>query len=240
MILEDRVQRLLDADFHLRQGAGQGINGQADACIMQAVDWIAGGCGKTDAPDCADSVISRFCIRLNDAPRFSQWRDELKPFARLIVGTNGSLALTRKRAFMASDWALRTIAPMAFDFWSEIDPKRADDARAWAKKLRDLAPVVDKASAQAGRETAREARDTAKAAGAVAYAAANAAADAAADAADTANAYAAYAADYADYAAAYAAANAARSKADAFSRAMWDESLRFLQQLIDAKLEVAA
>ena len=80
-IVEERLARLLSPDVKLRSGKGAGANGTVDLCIMQAVDWLAGRDGKSDAPPCADPVITRFCIRLNDTSRFAEWRDELKPFA---------------------------------------------------------------------------------------------------------------------------------------------------------------
>jgi len=63
MILEDRLARLLAPEIHLCSGKGAGANGAVDVCIMQAVDWIAGGEGKSDAPECADPIITRFCQR---------------------------------------------------------------------------------------------------------------------------------------------------------------------------------
>ena len=47
-IIQDRLERFLKEDVHLRSGSGTGINGSFDACIMQAVGWLAGGDGKTE------------------------------------------------------------------------------------------------------------------------------------------------------------------------------------------------
>jgi hypothetical protein len=222
-----RVERLLK-EVHLRSGSGSGINSKADACIMQAVDWLAGGDGKTDAPRCADPAIRGFCIRLNDAPVFSQWRDELKPYAARIVYTNMGKKFTVTRLFMCADWAIRRIVPLAFDYWAETTKVGANHIKAadWAAKLRACAPIVDDASAKAGRAAAKDA-----------YAAAAAAADAAAAAAAAAAAYsAADAAAYADADAdadADAAADAdASADAGGFRRSMWDESLKLLDRLI--------
>ena len=69
--------------------------------MVQAADWIAGGNGKSDAPACVDPAIRKFCIKLNDASRFAQWRDELKPYIPRLVGTNQGAAATKTRlAFM--------------------------------------------------------------------------------------------------------------------------------------------
>jgi len=224
----DRLVRF--AEVHLRSGQGTGGNGTVDVCFMQAVDWLTGGTGKTDAPECVDPTIRAFGIRLNDAARFADYRDELKAYAVRVVGTKTTAAVTKQRAFMCADWAVRTIAPMAFDHWSS--PKNAKKAKEWAAKLRAVAPITDKASAEVGRQVAREAR----AANADAYAAYAAAADAAyAAAADAAYAAAAYAA----YAAA-AAAYAARSKSKDFSRQLWCESLAFLDRLVAVTEAVSA
>ena len=157
MLLEDRLARLLDPKFHLRAGSGRGINSEVDACMMQAVHWLAGGDGTRSIPECADRTIAQFCIRLNDASGFAEWRDELKPFVPRIVGTAGSRALSRRRAFMCADWAVRTITPLAFEFWAQTMPTHKDTAREWAQRLRNLARIVDAKTADAARSLAREA-----------------------------------------------------------------------------------
>ena len=220
-ILPDRLEKI--ADLHLVKGGGSIETGP---CIMNVANWLAGGPGNVDSHPCVDPGIARFVIRLNDANGFSQWRDELKPFASKVLNTAGDLDLQRKRAYMCADWAIRTIAPMAFDFWGDAVPAKAEEAKKWAAKLRAVEPVVDEQSARAGLEVAREGRDAAYAA----YAADAAAADAA-DAADAAYAaayaaadaaYAAYAAAdaaYAAYAAAYAADAAYAAAAAAYAAA---------------------
>ena len=50
-ISEERLARFMSPDAHLRSGTGNGVNGTFDACAMQAADWLAGGLGKTDAPE---------------------------------------------------------------------------------------------------------------------------------------------------------------------------------------------
>jgi hypothetical protein len=251
-----RVERIL-AEANLRVGSGNGVNGKIDVCVMQAVDYITGGDGISDHPECADLVISEFCIRLNDAPRFAKWRDELKPYIVRIAGTKADEATSRKRAYMCADWAIRTIAPHAFGFWADVVPARRVEALSWATRLRDLPAVTDKQSANTARDVCNEANKAESAAIAAiaanaayaAYAAANAAYAAAADnayaAADAAadNAYAAaadnaYAAADAAAAAAdnaYAAADAAVANAyaaDAFTRFLWESSLAQLDAII--------
>jgi hypothetical protein len=248
IIDQTRVERIL-AEANLRVGSGNGVNGKIDVCVMQAVDYITGGDGSSDHPECADLVISEFCIRLNDAPRFAKWRDELKPYIVRIAGTKADEATSRKRAYMCADWAIRTIAPHAFGFWADVVPARRVEALSWATRLRDLPAVTDKQSANTARDVCNEANKAASAAIAAiaaiaanaAYAAANAAyADAAANAAAAAADNAAYAANApaaaaADNAYAYAAAYAAAVAADnayAFTRVLWESSLAQLDAII--------
>ena len=238
MLDQNRINRLMEASNHLRSGGGRGINGHFDACLMNAANWLIGGDSSSDKPDCVDPTIRGFGIRLNDAVQFSAWRDELKPFAIKVLGTAQGPSLTQKRKFMCIDWAIRVIAPMAFDVWAEKDSKNRTKAQQHAAALRAVSPITDEATAALGRNATMAARVAAYAdAGAYAAAAAAAtAAAAAADAADDAAAAGASAAAYAAAAGAYAAAYAATAAADAARRKIWEESLKFLQRLIDASL----
>jgi len=230
-----RLKRFLSKKVHLVSGKGAGANGTIDVCVVQATDWLVGRDGKSDSPSCVDPVIRGFAIRLNDAGAFSQWRDELKPFAARLANTNQGHALTRKRRFACADWAIREIAPLAIDACGK--------APELAAELRALPPIVDKATALAGRDVARRAKRKLRAyAYADAYAAA-AYADAYADAyaadaayADASAADAAYAAAaYAD--AAYAAAAYADASAADAKRPFWDASLAMLGRLCDMTAE---
>src|ERR1700677_531467 len=208
-VLQDRLERFLAPNIHLRSGSGNGINGDFDACVMQAVDWLAGGDGKTDSPECAARSITRFCIRLNDSPLFAEHRDLLKPYAAKIVGTRGPWQNEVQRAYIAADFAVRTAAPMWFRALSTIvKPELKAQFEDFAARCEGVAPIRDAATANAARGVANEVR---RAADAAAYAAADAAASAYADA------YAYAAADAAAYAAAsaYAAADAAAAAAAA-------------------------
>ena len=251
---KNRLARFM-AEAKLARGQGKGVNGKIDLCINQAVDWITGGAGLTDAPACVDPVIRRFCIVLNDADRFAPFRDELKPFAARIANTNAGEEVSIQRGFICADWSIRTVAPKAFEFWAASVPAKRDEALAWAEKLRAVPVIVDKASALAGREVALSAQEAAMDAAYAPYAAA-AVADAGADAAEYAAAaadayaveYAGAVADAAAYAGAYAyadayadaaAAAAARPKAKAFARELWEMSLAHLDRMIRVT-EVAA
>ena len=238
-----RVARLLSPDVSLRSGSGVGVNGKFDACVMQAVDWLAGGAGETDAPACADPAISRFCIQLNDAAQFAKWRDELKPYAPRIAGTAGTKEHLETRSFTAADFAVRVAAPLAFTFWGETIAAERETAFGLAERLRSLAPIVDKETALAGRDVAREARKATASAASAAYATYAASASAASAYAAEYAASAAYAdsaAYTADVASAASAAYAAyaesaedvRARADALARALWDSALACLDAMI--------
>jgi hypothetical protein len=225
----ERVARFLDPDTHLVRGTGSGANGKIDVCFLQAADWLAGGNGTTDAPECVDLVIRSYGRALNDVIAFAAWRDELKPYALRIIGTAGDASCTARRLSMCADWAVRTIAPMAFDAWAARKPDSV--AAEWAARLRAVAPIVDSATMMAGNTVAYAAAHAASApAVAAAY---DAAASAGAASAGAAAAHAAYAGAAAADAASYAAA-AASAYAHAASRVVWDEALTFLSRLIEA------
>jgi hypothetical protein len=209
-----RLKRFLSKKVHLVSGKGEGANGTIDVCVVQATDWLVGRDGKSDSPSCVDPVIRGFAIRLNDAGAFSQWRDELKPFAARLANTNQGHALTRKRRFACADWAIREIAPLAIDACGK--------APEFAAELRALPPIVDKATALAGRAVARQAERKLRADATATYAA---------------YAYAAaVAAAAADAAVAAVATAAAVASADA-KRPFWDASLAMLGRLCDMTAE---
>jgi hypothetical protein len=240
----ERLARFLAPDVHLRAGAGNGANGEIDTCVMQAVDWLRGGDGKTDTPPCASPVIGRYCTRLNDSALFAMHRDLLKPYAPKIVGTRASDKIEVQRGLIAADNACRVFAPIAFRAYKHED---------WATECEALAPITDRATAKAARDVLRKIQYAAYAAtdaDAAAYAAYAAYADAAAAAATDADAaaadaaYAAYAATDADAAAAAAAYAAyAATDADAAAAAAYaadaaaaayarDAALRCLDQML--------
>jgi hypothetical protein len=202
-VLPDRLERFLSPEFHLRSGAGSGINGEADVCLMQAVGWLAGEPGFSDSPDCACPVLRAYCVRLNDSDLFADQRDMLKPFGPRIVGTRGGPAIEQRRALIACDRCVRVIAPILI---------RAAGREEWAAKLASLDPITGITSATAAKLAAKRIRAAARdAAWAAAWDAARAAAwDAASAAAWDAAWDAAWAAaTAAPWAAASAAASAA-------------------------------
>ena len=153
-------------------------------CVMEAVAYVAGE-RHTDHPSCACPVLAAFARRLNDAtwPSDADRTRVLRPFVARLSGSRSTRKVERMRAFVAADWACRTLLPAALD-------KRGQTSA--AEQLRALRPISDAA-------TARAARDKAQAAAAAAAAAYAAYADA-------------YAADAAAAAAAAAAREKAREK----------------------------
>ncbi len=196
-ILPDRLERFLSPDFHLRSGAGKGVNSHVDVCVMQAASWLAGKADFTDWPECVSPVLRRYCIRLNDSDLFRGHRDDLKPFAPRLIGTAGDPATDIRRGFIAADYAVRVFSPMRL---------RSLDCLEWAAKLEAVAPVNDQNSAKAASKVARELRAAVDTASAAAVAAA---------AAVCANAYVAVGTAAAGYAVAYAAADDAAAAAAA-------------------------
>lgn len=83
MSIDLRLERLYGG-VQLVRGKGNPRKGRL--CIMSLVAYLAGE-GHTDRPRTASRVIRDFAVSLNDlAPQ--EWRQELKPFAPRIIGTN--------------------------------------------------------------------------------------------------------------------------------------------------------
>jgi hypothetical protein len=157
--------------LHLREGKGSGAEG--DRCAIQEVRaWEGLDPTSDDIPETDCPVIGRLIIGLQDARE--SWREAIVPLLPRLVGSRGSIDLTRRRAFAAADWAVRNRAPLALDAAGFKDRARA---------LRGLPMVKDESSARAAAARAA----AAYAAYAARAAAAAAAAYAAADAADAAN-----------------------------------------------------
>lgn len=160
-------------------------------CVMEAVAYVAGE-PHSDHPECADPVITRLAIWLNDSCGDSLRQELLQGLPFRIVGTKATPEIECRRAFMAADWAVRFVAPVAL---------RAANMESIATKLEGLGEVNGSASDSA-----------ASAAGSVARSAHAARSAAGASAAGSAASAAAYADDAAAYAAAAAAAAGAAAR----------------------------
>jgi hypothetical protein len=83
MAVNVQLERLYDR-IELGRGAGQVRSGTL--CIMSFVAYLAGE-RHIDRPKTASPLIRAFAIQLNDGA-VDRWRQELKPFAPKIIGTN--------------------------------------------------------------------------------------------------------------------------------------------------------
>ena len=185
-------------------------------CLLEAVAWLAGE-PHSDKPSCACPVIAAFGRTLNDHLPDAE-RQALVPYITKIVGSVSTPEVERKRAFIASDYAVRVFAPIAL---------RAKGFTREAKKLEGLDIIQDEKTADAAWYAADAARNAAWAARNAADAAenaANAAGDAAWDAARNA---------------AWAAGDAARAAEDAADAAGWEavlpKALECLEDMLAAK-----
>lgn len=85
-----QLEHLYDR-IDLVRGAGNPRHGRL--CIMSFVAYLAGE-PHGDRPIVASPIIRYFAIQLNDGA-INEWRQELKPFAPRILGTNDGQELAR-------------------------------------------------------------------------------------------------------------------------------------------------
>jgi hypothetical protein len=209
-VIEDRLPYLEP----LKLGRGSHVppsNGLVNACVMEAVAYVAGE-PFSDHPTCASPVITSFLVSWNDAMDDVD-RQMLKPYIVRLVGTNTGKRHEEQRAWMLTDWLARECAPA----WMRLAGLAAQ-----AELLKALAPLTSAASARKAQPVLDAARKDSDAARDAAWAAAWDAAWAAAR--DAAWAAAGDAARAAARDAAWAAAgDAARAAArDAARAAAWD------------------
>jgi hypothetical protein len=203
-------------------------NGMVEACVMEAVAYIAGE-PWSDHPECASRVISSFLVSWNDSLPDAD-RQMLKPFIPRLVGTRTTKADEETRAWMLTDWLARECAPAWMRLAGLTDQ---------AEMVEALAPITSAASAKKAQPTLTAARKESAAAWDAAWAAPWDAARAAARAAAGDAAWDA-AWDAARAAAGAAAWDAARAAAwDAARAAAWDAAWAALQPTVKA-LQVSA
>jgi hypothetical protein len=102
---QDRLARFLDPSTHLTRGKGKGANGTIDMCALQVADWLGGGDGTSEYPECVCPVLRAYVMPLNDSELFVCHRDELKAFVPKLLNTRGELRLMVKRAEIAAGYA---------------------------------------------------------------------------------------------------------------------------------------
>lgn len=163
-VLEERLP-YLDKLVLGRGGHSAPSNGLVEACVMEAVAYVAGE-PWSDHPECASRVLTSFLVSWNDSLPDSD-RQMLKPFIPRLVGTNTGAKDEEIRAWMLADWLARECAPA----WM-----RLAGVTAQAELLEALAPITSAASAKKAQPTLAAAQKDSAAAWAAAGAAAWAAA----------------------------------------------------------------
>jgi hypothetical protein len=78
-------------------------------CFMEAVAYFR-GIPHTDRPPCVSPAIAAFGRSWNDALNDTD-RQMLKPYVFNVVGTNTTPEDELRRAWLATDWLVRTFAP---------------------------------------------------------------------------------------------------------------------------------
>jgi hypothetical protein len=167
-IIEERLPYL--APLTLGRGSHDPpSNGLVEACVMEAVAYVAGE-PFSDHPACASPIITSFLISWNDAMDDTD-RQMLKPYISRLVGTRTTKADETARAWMLTDWLARECAPA----WMRLAGLVAQ-----AEALEALAPLSNAAKARKAQPALDEAGKDSAAARAAAWDAARAAAGAAA------------------------------------------------------------
>ena len=198
-------------------------------CVMEAVAWWADS-EHTDHPTCTSPVLAAFAIAFNDGAD-DETRQRLIPFIPRLIGTADDPQADAARAWLATDWLVRTFAPQ----W--LRKAGLDDE---AEALETLPELTTAELARSAQPIIDRVRAKADAAWAAAWDAARAAAgDAAGDAAR-----AAARATKGSYNAKYAAA---RKAADDVLKPLYAETIAELQEsalglfdrMIDVRMAVA-
>ncbi len=174
----------LDLDsFQLSIGAHSSL--EAGACVMELTAYMAGE-QWSDHPACVSPVIGAFLRRWNDDLGYAD-RQRLKPYIARVIGTNTGTADDERRAWMLTDWMVRTYLP-AWLRLAKLDTQAVaverlpelTDADSWKKAKPTVTDAEEKSAAAwaAARAAAGDAAGDAAwaAAGDAAWAAARAAA----------------------------------------------------------------
>jgi hypothetical protein len=159
-VIEDRLPYLEP----LKLGRGSHdppLNGLVNACVMEAVAYVAGE-PFSDHPECASPVITSFLVYWNDAMDDVD-RQMLKPYIVRLVGTRTGKRHEEQRAWMLTDWLVRECAPA----WLRLAGLAGQ-----AELLESLAPLTSAASARKAQLVLDAARKDSAAAAAAEWAAA--------------------------------------------------------------------
>lgn len=99
-------------------------------CVMEAVAFVAGE-PFSDHPACASPTIGAFLRSWNDALD-DDARQELKSYIPRLVGSASTKKVEQRRAWLATDYLVRTCAPAFLDLVPAL--------RAHAEALTQLPP----------------------------------------------------------------------------------------------------
>ncbi len=133
-------------------------------CVMELTAWLAGE-KHSDNPECVSPVIAAFLRRWND-DLDDATRQRLKPYAQSVIGTRVSKKVEAARAWLVTDWMVKTYTPAWLDL-AGLKPQ--------ADALRAL-PEITRRTVREADGALRDAKTAADAAGAAARAAAGEAA----------------------------------------------------------------
>lgn len=146
LFLMKRLPRAIVGEITLIGGVGDRQDKQL--CIMSAAAWIAGE-EHGDAPECADPLIRRLGIQLNDGGWWTGNEERtrhLMPLAFRVVGTRtDDPDLRRRRSQIAGHRAMTVFLPKALRAAAEHLERRGV-LPAQAKKLRDHAAKLETAT----------------------------------------------------------------------------------------------
>src|SRR5438552_13778263 len=78
-------------------------------CIMEAAAYVAGE-QWSDHPQCVSPAIGAFLRSWNDSLD-DKTRQKLKPYVRKVIDTRTTEADEQMRAWLATDWLVRTFTP---------------------------------------------------------------------------------------------------------------------------------
>ena len=93
----------------VRLAAGGHKSPDQGMCVMEMTSILAGE-DWGDHPACVSPIIAAFLRKWNDDLNDDD-RQALKPYARLVIGTNTGIADDSRRAWMLTDWMVRTYLP---------------------------------------------------------------------------------------------------------------------------------
>lgn len=149
------AMRTIDLDKVTLESGSHSPDGKF--CVMELSSFIAGE-PWSDNPECVSPVLGAFLRAWNDGLD-ARTRQKLKPYATKVIGTAGDHKADERRAWMATDWFVRTCAP-AFLRLAQLDAE-ADTLASLpelknAKTAVKVQPAIQDLIVEAGRQLAQK------------------------------------------------------------------------------------